>query len=59
MNLVKFMKGCTTIEEIQRLPNRFVHSIYHEYVNMMKDEEARKAHEEEQAMEEIEDNIGG
>lgn len=53
------MKGCTTIEELQRLPNRFVHSIYHEYVTMIKDEEARKAHEEEQAMEEIEDNIGG
>ena len=59
ISLSKFLKGCTTIGELMNMPNRYLHTIYKEYVEMLKDEEKRKQNEAEQVEDEIEDAIGG
>lgn len=59
ISLTKFLKGCTTIGELMNMPNRYLHTIYKEYVEMLKDEEKRKQNEAEQVEDEIEDAIGG
>ena len=59
ISLTKFLKGCTTIGELMNMPNRYLHTIYKEYVEMVKDEEKRKQNEAEQVEDEIEDAIGG
>ena len=41
------------------MPNRYLHTIYKEYAEMLKDEEKRKQNEAEQVEDEIEDAIGG
>ena len=59
ISLTKFLKGCTTIGELMNMPNRYLHTIYKEYVEMLKGEEKRKQNEAEQVEDEIEDAIGG
>lgn len=59
ISLSKFLKGCTTIGELMNMPNRYLHTIYKEYAEMLKDEEKRKQNEAEQVEDEIEDAIGG
>ena len=59
ISLTKFLKGCTTIGELMNMPNRYLRTIYKEYVEMLKDEEKRKQNEAEQVEDEIEDAIGG
>ena len=59
ISLTKFLKGCTTIGELMNMPNRYLHTIYKEYLEMLKDEEKRKQNEAEQVEDEIEDAIGG
>lgn len=59
ISLTKFLKGCTTIGELMNMPNRYLHTIYKEYVEMLKDEEKQKQNEAEQVEDEIEDAIGG
>ena len=59
MNLTKFLKGCTSIGELMNLPNIFVHTIYKEYAEMLKDQEKSKNHAAEQVEDEIEEAMGG
>ena len=61
INLVKYMKGCTSIRELEELPNSYTHTIYKNYVDMVtsqKDEDA-DAQAEEEVMEEITESMGG
>lgn len=55
MNIAKFLKGTTTIGELLTLPNRYLQVFYKQYVNMIMDEEKKKAFESEQAGDEFMD----
>ena len=57
INLAKFYKGTTSIKELDEMPVRMVHVMYKEYIKTMLDEEARKAHGEGQAAEELQDQL--
>ena len=59
MNLTKFLKGCTTMNELMNLPNAFIHTIYKQYVDTLKDKEKSEEHAAEQAQDEIEEAITG
>lgn len=59
MNLAKFLKGSTTMTELMNMPNRYLHIIYKEYVNMIMDKEKSEAHQSEQMMEEMESAMMG
>lgn len=59
MNLTKYLKGCTTLNELMNMPNRYIQSIYKQYVNMLKDKEKSEAHAAEQVEEEIQEAMGG
>lgn len=55
INLVKYLKGCTTIGELERMSNRMIHTIYKSYVNYLKDPEQQKS----AAAEEVLEKLGG
>lgn len=55
--MAKYLKGCTSIQELQDMPNSYSHTIYKQYVDMLKNEEQSQAHASEQMMEELEDQI--
>lgn len=57
MNLTKYLKGCTTMGELERMPVRYIHIIYKEYVNMLNDEKKKKANASENMLEELADNL--
>jgi hypothetical protein len=57
INLTKFLKGCTTIRELEEMPNHYSHSIYKSYIDMIMDEKKKQNHADEQAMDEIEDQL--
>lgn len=59
MNLAKFLKGCTTIGELVNMPNRFIHGIYKQYVDMLKDKEKSENNAAEQVEDEIEEALTG
>jgi hypothetical protein len=59
MNLSKFIKGTTTIGELENLPNRYIQVIYKEYVETLKNEEKSKAKAAEEISEQIEEDMGG
>ena len=59
MNLAKFLKGTTTIGELESRPNRFIHVIYKEYVNTLKDPKANEAVAAEDFEEQMEEVMGG
>ena len=44
-------------QELQDMPNSYSHTIYKQYVDMLKNEEQSQAHASEQMMEELEDQI--
>jgi hypothetical protein len=43
MNLAKYLKGATTMTELENMPNHYIHTIYKEYVNFLQDETLQKA----------------
>ena len=43
MNLAKFLKGSTTIGELQNLPCSFIQTIYKEFVDSSKDPDKQQA----------------
>lgn len=43
--------------ELENMPNSYSHTIYKQYVDMLKDKEAKEANEASQVMDEIEDNL--
>ena len=55
MNLAKFLKGCTTIGELMDMPNKYIHTLYKNYVTTIMDDNKSKAVAEEQAAEEVMD----
>lgn len=57
MNVVRFVKGCTTIKELEELPSRYLHVLYKEYLLVQFDDKLKKAHEESSAVEEIVDEM--
>lgn len=59
INLTKFMKGCTTIGELMNMPNRFIHGIYKEYINTLKDPEKADIQAAEEVKDQIEEAITG
>jgi hypothetical protein len=59
INLAKYLKGCTTLTELSEMPARYIHIIYKDYVDMLKDESKRKAHQSENAMDELSEAFGG
>lgn len=46
------------MRELEDLPNHYSHTIYKQYIEMIKDMEKQKAHEAEQVQDEIEDAMG-
>ena len=59
INLVKYMKGCTSIRELEELPNSYTHTIYKNYVDMVTSRKDADAQAEEEVMEEITESMGG
>lgn len=57
MNIARFLKGTITFRELENLPNRYIHTFYHEYVDMLKDEAKKKNKESEDVSDEIEDKL--
>lgn len=55
MNLSKFLKGTTTIGELELMPNRYIQTIYKEFVTASQDPKAV----ESMAAEEMVEAIGG
>ena len=53
MNITKFIKGCTTVGELENMPNSYIHTIYKEYLLTQLDTAKKKASEEEAATEEM------
>ena len=53
MNITKFIKGCTTVGELENMPNSYIHIIYKEYLVTQLDAAKKKASEEEAATEEM------
>ena len=53
MNLSKFLKGTTTIGELENMPNRYIHAIYKQYADTLRD----KSKTEAMAAEEMEDKL--
>ena len=49
------MKGCTTIRELEELPNWYSHTIYKEFIDTQMNEEKKKAAEGEAMMDELSD----
>ena len=59
MNLAKFLKGTTTIKELESMPVSHIHVIYREYFNTMRDPNRRKENAEEQIQDQIEEEMTG
>lgn len=59
MNIVKYMKGCTTMTELMNMPNRYIQVIYKQYIEMLKDKEKSEAHAAEQMEDDIQEAMGG
>ena len=59
MNLSKFLKGTTTIKELEDYPNRYIQVIYKEYVNTLKDKSKSEAVAAEEMEEQMEEVMGG
>ena len=57
MNLTKFLKGCTTMGELENMPNSYSHTIFKQYTEMLKSKEAQEAVQGEEIVEDIEDNM--
>lgn len=55
MNLAKFLKGTITIGELELMPNRYIQTIYKEFVSASKDPKIA----ESMAAEEMVEAIGG
>ena len=53
------MKGCTSIRELEELPNSYTHTMYKNYVDMVTSQENADAQAEEEVMEEITESMGG
>lgn len=51
MNLTKFMKGATTISELENLPNTYIQTIYKEYTEFMRDSKAQEGRQAEEVVE--------
>ena len=47
------------MRELSEMPAQYIHIIYKEYFEMLKDEERRKAHEQEQVGDELMEGLGG
>ena len=53
------MKGCTSIRELEELPNSYTHTMYKNYVDMVTSQENADVQAEEEVMEEITESMGG
>jgi hypothetical protein len=49
------MKGCTTISELENLPNHYSHTIYKEFIDTQMDKDKQEAVQSEQMMDELSD----
>lgn len=59
MNLAKFLKGTTTMGELENFPNRYIQVIYKEYVDTIKDREKSENKSAEEVEEQMEELMGG
>ena len=59
MNLTKYLKGTITITELENMPNRFIHTIYKEYSEMIRDSQQQENMQAEQEAELLEEAMGG
>lgn len=58
MSLCKFLKGSTTISELENMPNRYIQVLYKEYVNMLKDPKQQESLAAENMTEQLEEAMG-
>ena len=57
INLAKYLKGSTTLTELDEMPVYMIHTIYKEYVNFLQDQEKQDQHASEEVMDELEDQL--
>lgn len=55
INLAKYLKGSTTIGELENLPSSYIHTIYKQYTIMLKDPKLQEAQAGEEVMDEMQD----
>lgn len=55
IGLAKFMKGSTSLTELENMPNRFIQTLWKLYVDTMRDDKKKEAMESEQMMDEMTD----
>ena len=59
MNLSKFLKGTTTMSELENMPNRYIQVIYKEYVDTIRDKSKSEGVAAEEFQDQMEEMLGG
>lgn len=59
MNVSRFLKGTTTMVELENMPNWKSHTLFKEYTEFMNNEEAQQARQQEEMADNIEDVATG
>lgn len=59
MSISRFLKGTTTMVELENMPSWKSHTLYKEYTEFLKDEEAQQARQQEEMADNIEDVATG
>lgn len=59
MNIAKFLKGTTTINELMNMPARYIHTMYKEYTTAMSQPNGAQNLANQEINDEIEEAMGG
>lgn len=57
IGLAKFLKGSTTIGELENMSNKFIHTLYKMYIDTMRDQKKAEGVASEQMVDELEDAL--
>ena len=57
IGLAKFMKGSTTLTELENMPNKCIQALWKLYVDTMRDDKKKEAMQSEESLEEIADAV--
>ena len=55
MRLDKFLKGSTTVGELENMPYKFINTVYKMYLDTLRDQKKKQALAAEETMDELED----
>lgn len=59
MNLAKFLKGTTSIGELELLPNKYIQVLFKQYTTTLLSKDAQEKLVAEQVSDEVEESMGG